>query len=143
MLNINTSVFFRTIIYYFNSKMINNSKWKYIIATVLTVLTIVYIYFSYYTNEQSNYVNLSFEKVGKYKIDKDGLKNITVPENMIVYYFPEECPDYMSDILIEYELEEGFKKYFLPEKDHIIVVIDGKHKWTKSDHSIPYIKLDK
>ena len=51
------------------------------------------------------------------------------PEGHVIYYFPEECPDYTKDILLIEDTEYG-NKYFLPEKNSL-VKISKEHKWTK------------
>ena len=46
-----------------------------------------------------------------------------------LYYFPEECPSYDMDMLLYIEID-GMEKYFIPEKNTLIL-IEKKHKWTK------------
>ena len=109
------------------------TSWK-IVAIILIATTLLIIIGVYNNSVINTYsepkINLDLESVSKklnIKLNKEEFDKIKIPDNMVLYYFPEECPEYTKEMYMRIKLET-FEKYFIPEK-HTLIIIEKDHKW--------------
>ncbi len=119
--------------------------WKILIILIIVILTIIVFLFgqsvvfkestlSNENDEKTDTILKQFLTGGVKKINvvitKDKFDTLIIPENMNLYYFPDECPNYDMDIFLRVE-KDGAEKYYVPEKNSLLL-IDKEHKWTNS-----------
>lgn len=119
--------------------------WKILIILIILTVTVVIVLFGqlivsketmlFDENDEKNNIVLKQFLVGGTKkisvmLSRDKFDSLVVPEGMVLYYFPEECPSYDMDIFIVSE-KDNAEKYYVPEKNSLLL-IDSDHKWTNS-----------
>lgn len=129
--------------------MIDKINWKLAVVVIVSLFLLTICYLT--VNLQAN---LQIKKETEYDFEtktpdqfkkfigvqrEEDLKKIKIPENHVIYFFPEKCPDYKSDCFLVNTVG-GLDKYYLPEENYIII-IKKDHKWTKEPNFI-YWKFD-
>jgi len=116
------------------TQMIN---WKLIAIILISVILIIIGYSQWPVNhiikestiDYNMFINETMsKKINNFVISEEELKKIKVPENMMIYYFPGDCPHYTQDMFIHI-VSNGLDKYFVPETKSLILV-KKDHKWT-------------
>jgi hypothetical protein len=121
--------------------------WKIILILSIIVLTVMFFIFNekhnmaYITKSDENFEIIqnitNFEGLS-YKVNillsNEEFDNIIVPEDMSLYYFPEECPSYKEDTFLITK-ENDLDKYYIPEKNYL-VLLNKQHTWTKKPDKI-------
>jgi len=128
-------------------------NWKLIIILITLLIILLTYLFGYFGSPQwskdqiitphidttSIVINENVSKKIRQEItNQEEFKKIKVPDNMTLYYFPGECPDYTKDIFI-YINSGGLDRYFVPEEKTLILV-KKDHKWTSSINFLYWIK---
>jgi hypothetical protein len=119
-------------------------NWKLVAIILISVIIAIIIGYSQWNKENGLQVSIPEKKIEdlvmshsfpnkdkkiKHHIqNQEDFKKIKIPENMILYYFPGECPHYTKEIFL-YVTSEGLDKYFVPEEKTLILV-KKDHKWT-------------
>ncbi len=113
------------------------NSWKIIIVIIIaTLIVLLGVYKNTIlepligTKETIIDIDSDVPKKIKVKLTKEEFDRIKIPENIAIFYFPEDCPDYTSEIYIVSNIL--FERYFIPEKESLIIV-EKDHKWT-NDH---------
>jgi hypothetical protein len=130
---------------------------KYTIVTIVTIVlvfTLVIIFGSQYRWEMNIFPKINVtgnnhisdnkikeliklntnSKINNIIITKENFEEYTKENKHTFYYFPNKCPNYTEDILLEYwasgDTKNVKKSYFVPQKYSLIMITD-KHKWIK------------
>lgn len=123
-----------------SSNLNNINKWL-IIVIPLIIITVMSLYFSSqnmpnmqsvnidkYSNVHEDIDTTSTKKI-KIMLTKDQFNKLKIKPDTTIYYFPDDCDDFEEGKLLR-TFVNNFEKYFIPEKNYLIVVV-GKHEWTK------------
>ena len=81
-------------------------------------------------SEQLMKLEDEYHKIKNVDLTPENFKKIKMKDDMILYYFPTECPDYTKDIFVHVITSKSLDRYLLPEEKTLIIV-KKDHKWTK------------
>ena len=98
----------------FKKKYIKMNK---ILIIVIILLVVILIY--YFTQKPTEHLVIIRQE--------DIYNKLKLENNQMAYYFPEECPSYKEGYYIR---DNETDKYYVPEKDKIIIV-NKNNTWTK------------
>jgi hypothetical protein len=123
-----------------------NINWKLITVFLISLIIIVIChlsldiqkYFPKKEKEQSEPELFENAKKIKLELNEDDFKKIKAPDDSVLYYFPNKCPDYKQGFFLV-SIENNLEKYYVPEEHHLIL-IKKDHKWTKEPDNLIYWK---
>jgi len=78
------------------------------------------------------------KKIPYENLTREEFDDIIIPEDMVLYYFPEECPDFTKGIYISIIVND-LEKYYIPENNNFLLV-KKEHKWTKDPNFVLWRK---
>lgn len=106
--------------------------WKYLVVIIIVVVVSgIFLFKNTYNLEQDmnfeEFINDDNTKLKNVIISKEIFDGIEIP-GYILFYFPNDCPDYKEDIFLIEKTIHG-DKYYLPEKNSLIKLIN--FEWSK------------